>query len=323
MAELTRDGAREALAASAFDPARFEDEYTAPQRRAVRAHAGRLDDVMPGGLMPGVYSVVAPPGCGKTALLLHMALRQALVREEGGGLVADPTAVVTLEMGAGWCWARMCSELSATPGTGMGLERFEWSRIQDMARDRRRRISEPGWDDARDPFLAASAALRRRAPWLWVFGPERAGDLAGLLSLMGQFAAAGGRMMTVDYLQLVRTGVPRQSEYERVTQVVGALRDAAHSLGVVVVAAAATNREASRSNDGMHGAAGSGLVEFASEGVLALEPDPEGRVRGPDGSPDPSARVVLMHVAKNRYGAVTPKDRPVRLAFWPAINFIA
>jgi replicative DNA helicase len=120
-------------------------------------------------------------------------------------------------------------------------------------------------------------------------------SVSKLISDIEQAHQAGVRTVVVDYLQLVPGDRPgRQSDYERVTEVSGRLRDLSKRLGVTILALSQLKRESDEKKiPTLTDLRESGAIEQDADVVLLLH-----RKRLGD-ELDTDARLAI---AKNRYG---------------------
>lgn len=264
-----------------FSPGDMDARFLAlrePEPTGVAA----LDAELGGGWHPGVNVLMAAPGAGKSALALFSAYRAA---ERG-----CPTAFFTLEMDAFDCWSRVLSARSCDRPPA-----FPWSQVPAMAR---RFLAGEGGGE----YVAASRAAREELRHLAIVEPESR-DAHALAADMAQAVDAGARLLVVDYLQYL-TAEGAKPGYEAVTAASHAMQAAARALNVPLVLVSSMGRDSARSSEpDMHGASGSGAVEYDATTVTALW-------RGEDG--------LMAAVRKNRRGPVS--QEPFRLDFYPAFN---
>lgn len=116
-----------------------------------------------------------------------------------------------------------------------------------------------------------------------------------MLSIAGEMARAGAKLIVVDYLQLLET--PGRTEYERVTQASKSIKKVAKMFNVPVIVVASLNRESDRDNrpPKLSDLRASGQIEYDADKVWLLHPE--------DYSP---VRTVRLEVAKNKEGAIGP-----------------
>ena len=278
-----------------------------------------LDRVLCGGLRPGLSVLGGEPGAGKSALALQVAFMAAFSGRR--------VLFASLEMGRGQCLMRLLSLLSTEPwADGPGAAPFSWADAHRLAPRARQAL-----EDARgcgepepavigrlarggDPVLTAALGLQKTCPGLLVAAGPQVRTLGGLEALAGRAAGLGASLAVVDYLQLVSPeGAQGMAEYERVTLVSSRLNALGCDLGVPVLALSAMSRQSAQAaGPSMHGFKGSGGIEYDANAAMVIEGDGEA-------APGPLGRPVLLHVVKDRWGALTG-DSPVRLWFDGAHN---
>ena len=263
-----------------------------------RTHLNSLDEMLGGGFSPGLWFVTAAPGTGKSAFGLYLALLIAW-----GG---TPCAFVSLEMTPAQCWHRLASAWSASPAArNYGVERFRWSDVPAMAGRARDAVAAGTMIYElrdRDPFVAATMTMMGHGVqdgWRFpLYNTDNDGD-RGLDAVSATLAEArdmGCGMAVVDYFQLIEAS-RGEGTYERATEVVHGLRDAATAIGIPVVVIASMNRDSLKRGKGetsMHDASGTAAIEYDATGIIAL------RTIDDDSTPD--TRRIEARVHKNRVG---------------------
>lgn len=251
-------------------------------REPVPTGVAALDAALGGGWHPGVNVLMAAPGAGKSALALYSAY--AVAKRKG------LCAFYTLEMDAFDCWSRVLSARSCDVPPA-----FSWSQVPHMAR---RFLANEGGAE----YVAASRAAREELGGLAIVEPESR-DAYALAADMARAVDAGAQVLFVDYLQFL-TAEGAKPGYESVTAASHAMQAAARALNVPVVLVSSMGRDSARSTEpDMHGASGSGAVEYDATTVTALWRTDEG---------------LMAAVRKNRRGPVS--QEPFRLDFYPAYN---
>ena len=316
-------GWEEALAESALSD--FEGDFAfdhvnqpPPVPTGIRA----LDEALGGGLPAGEVTVVAgDPGAGKTALVAQVTVAAALA-----GL---RPAYVSIEMSRHKCLARM---VSCHARRAHGLD-VPWSsrpdeatrrsarklwhvpdpvRRREMQRSLARRVLEGG----EDPMLRAWQRFDADTSFAGgLLVTDSARGVSEICDLMEGISADGaGRLVGVDYAQLVETDDPE--EYERMGTVSRSLRLAAKTCASAVALISATrkltrsDRSAGPSIDWLKG--NSQLGYDAGLVMFLTRPETEGDVAG-------GLRTVRLHVVKNRNGMLCD---PVELTFDARHNFM-
>jgi len=229
-----------------------------------------LDEALGSYLNPGVHTIQAAPGAGKTAFGLQTAARCQF-----------PALFVTAEMPVLELFRRL---VSRETGTFLGKLKTGELGGQEAMRLALRTAEKA-------PHLALMDGTRTHA------SPGMIRDAAeGLKERIG----AAHVLVVIDSLQIwARTGRigggDMASEYDLINGALGAASGIAADLSCPVLVISHRNRAGNRSDGGLHSAKGSGDVEYLSETVLDLTRKDE--------QPDAAGEVeVKLSIHKNRHG---------------------
>jgi replicative DNA helicase len=268
-----------------------------------------LDQLLGGGMTRGVTVLGGGPGAGKTATACQAA---AMMADMG-------RKVVYASYETGWDIVQLrCA--SAWSVVRPDVQEVSWSRIA-TGEERRSRPAYDGLTRAELGRYTVGSAMDPVARTLtaWDEGPGR--NLAVLTSdnsvhdlceLCQQVCREDGRppVLVVDYIQIVPTGATRQQDdYERVTEVMGALRTHAyHELGGNVLALSSLRKlspQDRKDGPSLDWFRGSGHVGYDAEQAVILTVD---TVKDEGGHQVPStaangATEGRMTIVKNRTGA--------------------
>lgn len=265
-----------------------------------------LDDCLRGGMRPGLYTILGKPGEGKSAIALAIATNSAR-----RGI---KVAVISLEMPAFSAWLRCASVWSIdVKNDGKdGCPTFSWSDVDSHAKAT---VDYGGSNLATggDPVITAARVMAAQKLPLMIAEPPDP-SIGTVVELLSKAKQEGAQFAVIDYLQIIN--VPgAERGYDRVTEATNALANAAKNLRMPIILIAALNRDAMTAGaPGMHGAAGSSMVEYASTCVMVYSRDKEAT------DEEAWTRKMLLSIEKNRHGPVT--DTPIRLTYWPAYNLI-
>jgi replicative DNA helicase len=187
--------------------------------RGIKTGLGSIDEKFPQWLPGNMHIIAARPGQGKTAmatcLLEQWAVKQGI-----------PCLFISLEMSREQLGARFMAQMSGVPlGFILGADK--------------RPVREHETHDLQ------SAAVRMGEAPFWI--EDKAGmTYRQVVGCMRRHVARNKvKVVFVDYIQLVR-GVGNEDNFTRLENTSLALTEAAKSLGVVLVALAQFNREASK-----------------------------------------------------------------------------
>lgn len=273
----------------------------------------KLDQLLGGGMTRGVTVVGGASSAGKTVLAC-MASAMMCARGQRVIYASYETAweVVQLRCASAWSCTKEAAEA--------GAEYFQWSDVVNgtyrAARSQyrgltRQELSRYTVGSAMDPIT--------RTLTLWDEGPGR--NLAVLTSgydvheLCEAAQSVGGQrpVLVVDYIQIVPTGAKgRQDDNERVTEVMGALREHSYSpRGGNVLALSSLRKltQADRKDSPtMDWFRGSNHVGYDAEQAVILTLDYEDVMEGGTkvrrrATADNGAYEGRMTIVKNRTGA--------------------
>lgn len=237
-----------------------------------------LDRLLGGGLLPGgLYIIGARPGMGKTTLGLWLA-----------DAVAQPTLFVSLEMGEREITAKRLARESGLPYTTLLMGALDEGEYGRLAQATQKLNTRPVTVNRKPSACVADIArMARRVPGL--------------------------RLVIVDYLGLIRPSSAKVSRYEAITQISGALKQLARTLGVPVVALAQLNRETAlgAKRPTLVNLRDSGSIEQDADAVLLLHNEAY-YAQKEDAPPDPATPAIVECIlAKNRHGPTGKTDLTV------------
>lgn len=206
-----------------------------------------LDELLGGGLFPGLYVLGAPSSLGKTTLLLQMADEIAASGRD--------VLFFSLEMSR---WELLAKSLCRTAAPQMALcarqllrGEIPSSQLKRLLEAYNRRSGErifiSAEQEALTPEMLKEKALRHR---------EQHGRAP---------------VVVVDYLQILAPSDARSSDKQNVDRAVVALKALSRELEIPVLVASSFNREAYTKEVSMEAFKESGAVEYAADVLLALQ----------------------------------------------------
>ena len=206
-----------------------------------------LDELLGGGLFPGLYVLGAPSSLGKTTLLLQMADEMAAAGRD--------VLFFSLEMSR---WELLAKSLCRTAAPQMALcarqllrGEIPSSQLKQLLEAYNRRSGErifiSAEHEALTPEILKEKALRHR---------EQHGRAP---------------VVVVDYLQILAPSDARGSDKQNVDRAVVALKALSRELEIPVLVASSFNREAYTKEVSMEAFKESGAVEYAADVLLALQ----------------------------------------------------
>lgn len=206
-----------------------------------------LDELLGGGIFPGLYVLGAPSSLGKTTLLLQMADEMAASGRD--------VLFFSLEMSR---WELLAKSLcrTAAPQTALCARQLlrgeiPSSQLKQLLEAYNRRSGErifiSAEHEALTPEILKEKALRHR---------EQHGRAP---------------VVVVDYLQILAPSDARGSDKQNVDRAVVALKALSRELEIPVLVASSFNREAYTKEVSMEAFKESGAVEYAADVLLALQ----------------------------------------------------
>ena len=262
----------------------YRAQVNSGERQTVHTGFPGLDAILGGFAQGGLYILAARPGVGKSSLAIAL----------GDMLAKDRTVLyASLEMRMEELNAR---RLAAFSPLGCSYGRLLFSKTTQ---------------EEEQVLLNTCGELEPRALRLWTPRGLTVPELEQQARLLR------AQVVILDYLGLVQTRDPRQTEYERVTQISGDLKRMARRLNCVVLALCQLNRESvspvADSLPKLSQLRSSGALEQDADGVLLLHRNPP----DPAAPKDPSqSQPFYIDVAKNRHG----RTGTVELTWYPPVN---
>lgn len=196
-------------------------------------------------IRPGTLNLVgAPPGTGKTAFLLNIALN---VAEQGHDCLFISLEVPEFDLKARA--AAIQSGVSAFRMKEKDLMPVEVEHVQAVAAQR----------------MAATNRFHHIAPAKM--------HVDQLKSEVDRWVASDGiKLILLDYLQVMQAPKSHSKEYEKVSYIGEVLTQTAKATGIPIIAAASTSRSESGKQT-MHSLRGSGTLEFNAHTICMLSRD--------------------------------------------------
>lgn len=308
----TTDRQREEMVAIGYYAQSFLDRMrTADPIDATPTGLELLDDLLDGGLYPGLYVLGAMSSMGKTSLILQMADK---ISEDGRDVL-----FFTIEQSPDELIAKSFSRITWEYSTLDGMEGVSPRKILRGA---------PRWTD-HDAELLDMAARRYEdmARHLWIIDRDPArksenrgeGDRIGLdtiqKAIQDHITATGNRpVVMIDYLQILYSAdAGTKSDKQRMDETVSELRRISKSYGgIPILTISSLNRAAYGGIIGFDAFKESGAIEYSADVILAIQPrdlkNGEGvkdQKHNQDAYADlekETSRELEIHVMKNRMG---------------------
>lgn len=224
---------------------------------------GKMDDHLR--YRPGTMNLLAaPPGVGKTALLLNMAVNAAYQ--------GHSSLIISLEMPSYDLNARLTAILAGVSAFNVKEKRLSQQEIDHVLSVRREYAQTIDKINLVSPHkMQADALLPEILKW------RKSKDI---------------RIVFVDYAQLLRA--PGKSEYERVTHISEVITQTAKVANVPIVAVSSTRRKAAgeEGNPSMHDLRSSGQLEYDSNTITMASRDKDNK------------NILNLDLVKNRDGGL-------------------
>lgn len=239
----------------------------------------QLDGALGGGLAsPGVITLAARPGVGKSMMALNIA--------ENVAAAGNPVMYVSLEMSRNQLLARRVGRIS-----GVSYNKI----MRGEIRNEERRDGRSEWNRV----TSALAAISERPLYI-------ADKTCGMaeIEMMGR-SVEGLRLLVIDHMGLVKRENANGKLYEQVTATSHEILALSKKLEVPVLSLCQLNRESTKRNDKKPNLAdlrNSGAIEEDSDAVILLHR--EAMYLPKEMQPNPwEAQHLNVDVAKNRHGA--------------------
>lgn len=206
-----------------------------------------LDELLGGGLFPGLYVLGAPSSLGKTTLLLQMADEIAASGRD--------VLFFSLEMSR---WELLAKSLCRTAAPQTALCARQLLRGEIPSLQLKRLLEEYN---------------RRSGERIFISAEQEALTPEALREKALRHRAQRGRspVVVVDYLQILAPSDARSSDKQNVDRAVVALKALSRELEILVLVASSFNREAYTKEVSMEAFKESGAVEYAADVLLALQ----------------------------------------------------
>lgn len=214
---------------------------------------------------PGTFNVVgAPPGVGKTALLLNMAVNATY---QGHNVLTISLEVPDFDLKARA--TAMIAGVSAFRAKEKTLFQVEIDQVRAVAHSEADKIAR--FHSIAPAKMQVDAVQAEIQKWM---------------------SSHDIKMVHIDYLQRLQAPSRYKSEYERVTYASETLTAVAKTTGIPIVCASATKRIGNGEDHSMHSLKSSGQIEFDGHTIAMLSRDKENR------------HIMFLDLVKNRDGGL-------------------
>lgn len=294
--DLTRDSLVKYSAANALK--QFEENISSGRYKPTPTGLKAFDEMLGGGLYPGLYVVAAATGFGKSTFCLQLADELAA---KGNDVV-----YFSLEMSQDELIARSLSRLTYLKARNKELARTTRDILQRsiIPGDNKKFINEYNqvYSDALSAFENMADKLFYRD------GSADRITITEVENFVGRLIESGRRpFVFVDYLQFLKTDVQNLTDKQQADRVIEALKRLSTRYGITVVAISSINRQSYSSKAGLSALKESGQIEFTGDAVLMIQPADVADDNAKDkyekvlSQEERDLEVVLL---KNRYGAL-------------------
>lgn len=297
---LTQDSLVKYSAANALK--QFEKNISSGRYKPTPTGLKAFDDMLGGGLYPGLYVIAAATGFGKSTFCLQLADELAIRGED--------VVYFSLEMSQDELIARSLSRLTYLKARDKKCDK-ECARTTRailqrsiIARNDRQFIAEYNqvYSDALDAFARMADKLFYRD------GSADRITITEVESFVGQLVESGRRpFVFIDYLQFLKTDISNLTDKQQADRVIEALKRLSTRYGITVVAISSINRQSYSSKAALSALKESGQIEFTGDAVLMIQPSEISDENAKDkfeevlSQEERDLEVVLL---KNRYGAL-------------------
>ena len=262
---LTQDSLVKYSAANALK--QFEKNISSGRYKPTPTGLKAFDDMLGGGLYPGLYVIAAATGFGKSTFCLQVADELASRGED--------VVYFSLEMSQDELIARSLSRLTYLKARDKKCDKKCARTTRDIlqqsiiARNDRQFIAEYNqvYSDALDAFARMADKLFYRD------GSADRITITEVESFVGQLVESGRRpFVFIDYLQFLKTDIQNLTDKQQADRVIEALKRLSTRYGITVVAISSINRQSYSSKAGLSALKESGQIEFTGDAVLMIQP---------------------------------------------------
>lgn len=257
-----------------------------------------FDDMLGGGLYPGLYVIAAATGFGKSTFCLQLADELASNGED--------VVYFSLEMSQDELIARSLSRLTYLKARDKKFARTTRGILQQsiIARNDRQFINEytKVYADALSDFENMADKIFYRD------GSSDRITIGEVENFVRQLVESGRRpFVFIDYLQFLKTDIQNLTDKQQADRVIEALKRLSTRYGITVIAISSINRQSYSSKAGLSALKESGQIEFTGDAVLMIQPSEVSDENAKDkyeevlSQEERDLEVVLL---KNRYGAL-------------------
>lgn len=294
--DLAQDSLLKYSAANALQS--FERNISSGRYKPTPTGLKAFDDMLGGGLCPGLYVIAAATGFGKSTFCLQVADELASRGED--------VVYFSLEMSQDELIARSLSRLSYLKARNKKFARTTRAILQQsiISGDNREFINEYN-----QVYADALSAFENMADKLFYRdGSSDRITIGEVESFVRQLVESGRRpFVFVDYLQFLKTDIQNLTDKQQADRVIESLKKLSTRYGITVVAISSINRQSYSSKAGLSALKESGQIEFTGDAVLMIQPSEVSDENAKDkyeevlSQEERDLEVVLL---KNRYGSL-------------------
>lgn len=281
----------------------------------------KLDEILDGGLHPGLYTIGAISSLGKTTFALQIADYIAMN--------GSPVIIISMEMGRDELISKSISRLSY-------LKAYEAGNLT-LAKSARAITNGKQWgttdtESKWKPFSKAEIELlvscineyeTGTAKNIYIFEGSGAMTHEQIRSIVQTFTEVHSKppLVLVDYVQILRPADPKLSDKQAVDQSVLALKNISRDFKCPVIAISSLNRANYKAKVDFEAFKESGALEYGSDVVIGLQLRGAGEGKDFDtlAAKAKETRDIELRLLKNRSGQIPPE--PFQFTFKPKFNY--
>ena len=272
-----------------------------------------LDDVLGGGLYPGLFTIGGMSSAGKTTLVLQLACNLA---EKGEDVIFFTLEQDVFEL-QGKCLSRLTYEISG------GDEKGEASTAREITSGNKYKSFGEG-----KKRLIQKAIKKYSAeiePRLYFVEGSADTNINIITKIAKQHYNQTSRVpiIIIDYLQIIPATSDRLTDKQNADQSVSALRRLARDLKTPVIVLSSLNRTSYNDEIQLASFKESGGIEYSSDVTIGLElggceRDKKGKIIDLDVVLRAPVRDINLKFLKNRNGE---KDKVIKFSFRPKFSY--
>ena len=227
----------------------FENVKATKEGRAISTGFENLDELLDGGLYPGLYFIGANSSLGKTSFLLQIA----------DFIASSGVKVLYFSL-----------EMSANELIARSLSRMTYNYDNSRGKTTRDILTARNFDDTDREIIKQCITDYKKSCGENLIFIEGVGDV-GVDEIRREAEKHESPVIFIDYAQIIAPISDRKTDKQNVDANITALKRLSRDLGLPVVAISSFNRESYRESVSMASFKESGAIEYSSDVLIGLQ----------------------------------------------------